>query len=135
MRSLAPPQSSENPDDPKLQADQQLWEEMLWDKWLDPVMALMVAYEMAQSWRSRPENVRDVMKGQLQEAIGNLRTYFGILPDSELIAKIAGFPYTGPASLPLFLTGLRAMANPVPLMRLPLANLTYVGPWITWVGV
>jgi len=52
----------------------------------------MAAYEMAQSWRSKPENIRDAMKGQFQEAIGNLRTYFGILPDSELIAKIAGFP-------------------------------------------
>jgi len=88
----------------------------------------MAAYEMAQSWRSKPENIRDAMKGQFQEAIGNLRTYFGILPDSELIAKIAGFPHTEPASLPLFLTGLRAMDNPVSLMPLPTANLTYVGP-------
>ena len=98
-------------------------------------MALMAAYEMAQSWRSKPENVRETMKGQLEEAIGNLRTYFGILPDSELIAKIAGFPHAEPASLPLFLTGFRAMDNPVPFMPLPPANLTYVGPWITWVGV
>jgi hypothetical protein len=72
---------------------------------------------------------------QNELAIGNLWTYFGILPDSELIEKIAGFSHAEPASLPLFLTGLRAMENPVPLMPLPLANLTYVGPWITWVGV
>jgi hypothetical protein len=70
-------------------------------------MALMAAYEMAQSWRSKPDNGQDAMKDQLQEAIRNLRTYFGILPDSELIAKIAGFADTEPASLPLFLTGLR----------------------------
>jgi hypothetical protein len=36
MRSAAPPQSSELSDDPKLQTDKQLWDDMLWGKWLDP---------------------------------------------------------------------------------------------------
>jgi hypothetical protein len=68
-------------------------------------------------------------------ALANMRRFYAALPDVELIAKIAGLPYTEPHTLPLFLYGLRAMAAPESVKALPAAKLDYAGPWITWLGV
>jgi hypothetical protein len=108
----------------------QEWNNLLYGKWLDPVMAVMAAYELA---RNRP--AEGPFSRPLLEAIANLRAFFAVLPDVEIIARIAGLPYTEPRSLPLFLTGLRAIQNPEPLMPLPMGQVDYVGPWITWIGI
>ena len=71
----------------------------------------------------------------LPVALGNLRTCFSALPDVELIAKLAGMPYTKPERLPLFLAGLQAMSHPELVSALPVNKLEYHGPWITWLGV
>ncbi|HTM50414.1 MAG TPA: caspase family protein [Bryobacteraceae bacterium] len=107
----------------------QEWNNLLYGKWLDPAMAVMAAYELARNRGagSPPDSIL--------VAIANLRAFFAALPDAELIAKIAGLPYTEPVSLPLFLTGLRAMEHPELLMPLPLGQVDYVGPWITWIGI
>jgi hypothetical protein len=130
LRSPEPPAVGDLKVDPKLEKDRESWNNLLYGKWLDPVMALMAAYELASNHKSNKETVY-----WLKEAVGNLRSYFSALPDVELIAKIAGFPHAEPKSLPLFLAGLQALENSDPLMPLPSAKLDYTGPWITWLGV
>jgi hypothetical protein len=129
LRSPAPPQTGDAKNDPKLQADREAWKSLLYGKWLDPVMALMAAYELARHHKSAET------LSYLPGVLGNLRTYFSALPDAEAVARIAGLDYTEPRSLPLFLAGLRAMDNPEPLMPLPAGKLDPGGPWTTWVGV
>jgi hypothetical protein len=129
MRSPVPPASSDLEKDPKLEADRQAWNFLLHGKWLDPVMALMAGYELARHHKS-PQST-----GLLPTAVQNLRTYFSALPDTEAVAKIAGLAFTEPASLPLFMAGVRVLENPGVLMPLPEGLLDYSGLWTTWIGV
>jgi hypothetical protein len=132
LRALEPLASRDAAHDPKLMEDQNRWMDLLYGKWLDPIMALMAAYELARN-AAKSEDIRKA----LGEALGNLRTYFKGLPDVEVIAKLAGQSYAEPDTLPLFLAGLQALGAPDKMMpvRLPANKLDYTGPWITWVGV
>jgi hypothetical protein len=127
-RTPRPPPESRLPDDSKLAADRAAWEDLLYGKWLDPTMAVMAAYELARNRNSPDAHLLDT-------AVANLRKYFSILPDVEIIAKLAGYPWAPPRGLPLFLTGLQAIGQPENLLPLPATKLDYVGPWITWLGV
>jgi hypothetical protein len=132
LRSLDEVAMRRNTDDPKILEDQHRWMELLYGKWLDPVMALMASYELARSVKKS-----DGIKAELDVALGNLRKYFGELPDVEIVARIAGQASKPVTSLPLFLAGLQALGTNVQFMPnyLPPNKLDYTGPWVTWLGV
>ena len=129
-RDPKPPDQGLLDDDEKLAADRQRWQSLLYGKWLDPVMALMAAYELV---RTTPvPYVRDAF---VKEAMGNLRRYFGAIPDVELIAKLAGESYTEPTAAPMFLAGVQALDNTEKVLPFSLFRLDYTGPWVTGLGV
>ncbi|MDQ2898308.1 MAG: hypothetical protein M3Y07_00735, partial [Acidobacteriota bacterium] len=133
LRSPVPPALVAPRMDPQLMKDNESWNNLLYGKWLDPVMALMAAYELAGNRKS--ETSSGLPSGLLNQALTNLREYFPALPDTEVVAKIAGLPHAEPKSSPLFLAGLQALENPEALAPLPMGKLDYAGPWITWLGV
>ena len=132
LRPLDEVATKSNTDDPKVIEDQHRWMELLYGKWLDPVMALMASYELARSVKKS-----DSVKTELDVALKNLRRYFGQLPDVEIVARIAGQSSQPVTSLPLFLAGVQALGSDVPFMphSLPPNKLDYTGPWVTWLGV
>jgi hypothetical protein len=132
LRPVAPPRGGRPSADPKLAEDDKRWMDLLYGKWLDPVMAVMAAYELARSvGRS------DEVNWELDVALGNLRKYFGELPDVELVAKIAGRPNQPVRKLPLFLAGIQALGDDLSFLppSLPANKLDYTGPWVTWLGL
>lgn len=58
------------------------WFELLYGKWLDPVMALIACYELIR--RGAAESQLDSMR----EVLDNMRTYFPGFADTEVIAKL-----------------------------------------------
>jgi hypothetical protein len=132
LRSLEPVSRRSAVDDLKLMEDQDRWRDLLYGKWLDPVMAVMASYELARNVKKSA-----AIEGDLKVALGNLRRYFKELPDVEIVAKIGGQTAQAVTALPLFLAGLQARGNAAALMprSLPMSKLDYTGPWITWVGI
>jgi hypothetical protein len=132
LRPVGPSRDGGPSADPKLAEDERRWMDLLYGKWLDPVMAVMAAYELARSvGRSDEVNL------ELDVALGNLRKYFGELPDVELVAKIARRPNQPARKLPLFLAGIQALGGDLSFLppSLPANKLDYTGPWVTWLGI
>ena len=75
--------------------------ELIYQKWADPVMGLIAAYDMVRAGLSGPEG--EIRRVQLREAVSNLRRFFPGLPDTEAIARLIGEP-SGPLPTPPMLT-------------------------------
>lgn len=129
LRSPAPPPAGDPQKDPQLTKDNDSWNGLLYGKWLDPITALLAAYQLAGNPKT------ETALGFLKQTLANLRAWFPTLPDTEVVARIAGLPHAEPQSSPLFLAGLQALENPEALTPLPMGKLNYAGPWITWLGV
>jgi hypothetical protein len=79
------------------------WNDLIYEKWLDPLMCLIVAFDLVRSGEYRKNRHSfDVM-------IRNLRKYFGGLPDTEALAKMAKQPFTVPSAPPLLLDAYLAL--------------------------
>jgi hypothetical protein len=97
--------------------------EVLERKWLDPIAAAMVGYELIRRGRA----------DQLSLMVHNMATYFPELPDSMALAKLSGVGAAAPLhGVPLFFDGLRAFGDD----RLPLPEtaLDYNSVWTAWRG-
>lgn len=101
------------------------WFDLLYHKWLDPIMALIACYELIR--RGAVENQRGLMK----EVLINMRKYFPGIPDTEIIAKLLGEPNQLSQNPPLLLDGLMALSTREGL-PLPAANLEFSGIWTMW---
>lgn len=101
------------------------WLNLLYGKWLDPVMSLIACYELIR--RGRKE------EASLPTVLGNLREYFPGLADTEAIARLAGHPWTMPAGVPIFLDGAMAMPELLEEER-GTQVLDYRAPWTMWIG-
>lgn len=110
-------------------ADLSAWDMLLYGKWLDPVMAIMAAYELV---RNNSFPMETGKTGSI--VLANLRAYFSELPDVEIIARMAKVPYRSQERLPLFLMGLMALGDYEHLLPLPATHLDTAGPWITWLS-
>jgi hypothetical protein len=109
--------------------EQNLWMDLLYGKWLDPVMAIMGAYELVRT------NSFPMMPGGTGAIVlHNLREYFSTFPDVEVIAKLAKAPYREPERPPLFLVGLLALEHYEQRLPFPATYLDTTGPWITWLS-
>lgn len=97
------------------------WLDLLYGKWLDPVMAIMACYELQRSG----EAVGTVV-------LNNLTEYYGQLPDVAAIATRIDPGVKPPDTVPIFLAGVRTF----PQLQLPLpkGKLDYRGPWTSWIA-
>jgi hypothetical protein len=106
------------------------WNELLYGKWLDPVMSLIGAYELLRQGQNKQN------KNWLRTMIGNLRRYFPGIPDTEAIAKLIGEPSQMPFGPPLLLDGLLAYNEDEEGLFAPPPNkLDYSSPWTRWFDV
>lgn len=103
--------------------------ELLYAKWLDPIATSIATYECVR---------RNVNRDLLPTVAGNMRMFFGDLPDTPAIARLAGVGSPPPIGVPLFLDGLRAFPDHAaalePWMPHPAGLLDYSGPWTVWRG-
>jgi hypothetical protein len=106
-----------------------VWFDLLHGKWLDPLMGLMAAYTLA-----RTPDFSMEPNGMGREVLGNLRACFSVLPDVEVIAKLANVSFEKPKSPPLFLAGLVSLGESEELLPLPRSHLDFRGPWVTWIS-
>jgi hypothetical protein len=104
------------------------WDELTRGKWLDPVMSLIAVYEIIR--RGYLEKVR----GDMQVIVANLRTYFGGIPDIEVIANLTHFPFQRPFHPPLLLDGLLALSDGDDILPLSTDKIDYGSPWVMWRG-
>jgi hypothetical protein len=102
--------------------------DLLYGKWLDPIMSLIGAYELIrQGALAKDPNA-------LNEMLGNLRNYFGGLPDTEAIAKVAGQHWDLPYAAPLLLESVLAFdeTQEQKILPLPYDQVDYGGAWTSW---
>ncbi len=108
--------------------DPDVWLDLVHHKWLDPVMALIAAYDV----------IRHGKIGQAKKLLkmvnSNLRKYFEGMGDIEAIAKLLGSTWKLPTSPPLFLDGVLAFDEIQEKKMLPLSpdRLNYSSPWTVW---
>ena len=99
---------------------------LLWSKWLDPIGASLATYECARRNNADPQTLAEVAR--------NMRTYFGDLPDTAAIVRLAGKDEPPPHGVPLFLDGLRAFKEGEIALPYPASLLDFTGPWTCWRG-
>ena len=110
--------------------DPGVWTDLVHHKWLDPVMALMAAYDVIR------HGTIEQAKRLLKIVNSNLRRYFEGMGDIEAIAKLLGSKWSLPTSPPLFLDGVLAFDEIQENQMLPLSpdRLNYSSPWTVWQG-
>jgi hypothetical protein len=105
------------------QVGDRYWSELLYGKWLNPLMALIACYELIRRGSAD--------KNQMRIVLGNMRTYFPGLPDTEVIAMLVGAEHAPPTSAPLLMDGTMAVSGR-DILPLPEAKLDFEGIWTSW---
>ena len=130
-RSLEPEGSSE---------EARMWMELVYGKWLDPVMSLLAAYYFirrgAAAADPKGNGPESKMNRLLSVMLHNLREYFAGLPDIEAIGKLCKESWQLPTDPPLLLDGVLAFGESEckKMLPLPLGQLDFSGPWTAWRG-
>jgi hypothetical protein len=108
--------------------DPGVWLDLAHHKWLDPVMALIAAYDVLR------HGTIDQARKLLEAVNSNLRTHFEGIGDIEAIAKLLGSKWELPKSPPLFLDGVLAFDEIQEKQFLPLSpdRLNFSSPWTVW---
>lgn len=111
-------------------SDQNVWNDLVHHKWLDPLMALIAAYDVIR------HGSRDEARSLLKIVNSNLKKHFEGMGDVEAIAKLLGSPWTPPTAPPVFLDGVMAFDEIQEKQMLPLSpdKLDYYSPWTAWQG-
>jgi caspase domain-containing protein len=109
-------------------SDRKVWKDLVNHKWLDPLMALIAAYDVIR------HGTRKEARGLLEMVNSNLKKHFEGMGDVEAIAKLLGSPWKMPASPPVFLDGVMAFDEIQEKQMLPLSpdKLDYYSPWTAW---
>ncbi len=110
-------------DTPEL--DDRYWRDLLYGKWLNPLLALVACYELIRrgSVNEKSQEMREVLE--------NMRTYFPGLPDTEVIAMLLNQEYRPLYSPPLLMDGTLAVSGEE-IFPLPQSRLDFDGMWTTW---
>lgn len=116
QREIKPPEAE----------DQALWDELLFGKWIDPVMSLVGCYEIL---RRGDETLRQMVR---ETVVPNLEQYFPGVPDIAAIADSVGLDRPMPKDPPLFREGLLAFPGWEDHLRLPADKLDFNYMWTTW---
>jgi hypothetical protein len=101
------------------------WFELLYSKWLDPVMALIACYELIR--RGAAEQHRDLMDTVLR----NMRQYFPGFADTAVIAGLLNQAADRPGRAPLLMDGV-LMLEDRGILPLPDRQLDYGSIWTSW---
>jgi Caspase domain len=101
------------------------WFDLLYGKWLDPVMALIACYELIRRGAAKSQ------KPAMQEVLGNMRKYFPGFADTEVIAMLVGEPYVRPTTAPLLMDGFIALGA-TDILPLGEAGLDFSSIWTSW---
>jgi hypothetical protein len=111
-------------------ADIGVWNDLVNHKWLDPVMALIAAYDVIR------HGTIEQAKRLLSVVNSNLRKYFEGIADVEAIAKRLDTQWKLPQTAPLLLDGVLAFddVQEKKMLPLPLDTLDYKSPWTSWRG-
>lgn len=110
------------------------WRELVYGKWIDPVMSLIAAYFFIRQGKAGPQ-ANDEDKQLLNTVTRNLRTYFGDLPDVAVIERAMGKRSKLPTATPLILDGVMFLEEDMPkVLAMPESQLDYNGPWTSWRG-
>ncbi len=119
--SLAPPDGQERRE----------LQELLFGKWLDPLLALTAIYETVRRGDLKSEGPK------LREALGNLQSFFGELPDVAVAQQILE-PKKGKAAqltgIPLLRESLMRAPKLMENLPLPGGLLDYGSIWTSWLG-
>ena len=91
-------------------------------QWVDPIGSSLAAYEALRRGR----------RAESREVVANMKRYFGDLPDTACLARLAGDPVARPAGTPLFFDGLRAFPDYATWLPLPASHLDFGGLWSAW---
>ncbi|MDX6404594.1 MAG: hypothetical protein QOH70_2049 [Blastocatellia bacterium] len=111
--------------------DPQQWFNVLYQKWLDPVMTLIASYELIRRGEFKGPSSQNL----LDTMLGNLRTYFTGIPDIEAISKLTNQPWQMPLHPPLLLDGVLAFGTETDrIVPLDPNKLDYGSPWTVWRG-
>ncbi|MDT7603382.1 MAG: hypothetical protein QOF61_1379 [Acidobacteriota bacterium] len=110
--------------------DMGVWNDLVNHKWLDPVMALIAAYDVIR------HGTIEQAKRLLTLVNSNLRKHFEGMADVEAIAKLLGTQWKLPQSAPLLFDGVLAFDDTQEKSMLPLSpdKLDYKSPWTAWRG-
>jgi hypothetical protein len=110
------------------------WMELVYGKWIDPVMSLIAAYYLIRHGKAGP-NAKESDKSLLNTITGNLRTYFGDLPDIAAIERMMGKKVKLPSATPIILDGVLSFESEIgKVLKLPQSKLEYGSPWTSWRG-
>lgn len=112
------------------ETDENAWDDLVNHRWLDPLMALVAAYDIIR--HGTIEQGKKLL-GLVNSA---LRKDFEGMGDVEAIAKLIGADWNVPASPPLLLDGVLAFDDVEEKQMLPLSpdRLDYKSTWTAWRG-
>lgn len=113
------------------ETDEETWDDLVNHHWLDPLMALVVAYDIIR------HGTIEQGKKLLGLVNSTLRKDFEGMGDVEALAKLIGAYWSIPASPPLLLDGVLAFDDVEEKQMLPLSpdRLDYKSTWTSWRGV
>jgi hypothetical protein len=107
------------------QNSDQYWYDLLYAKWIDPLMALIACYELIR------RGALGANRPWMTEVLQNMRNYFPGIPDTEIIASMLGLPSQRTSDPPLLTDGILARTSE-PTYPLPAESLDYASIWTTW---
>ena len=112
------------------ETDEMAWDDLVNHRWLDPLMALVAAYDIIRN--GTIEQSRTLL-GLVNSA---LRKEFDGMGDVEAIAKLIGAEWSMPSSPPLLLDGVLAFDDVQEKEMLTLSpdRLDYKSAWTAWRG-
>lgn len=112
------------------ETDKETWGDLANHRWLDPLMALVAAYDIIR------HGTIEQGKTLLGLMNSTLRKDFDGMGDVEALAKLIGADWNTPASPPLLLDGVLAFDDVEEKQMLPLSpdRLDYKSVWTAWRG-
>ncbi|HVF68361.1 MAG TPA: caspase family protein [Pyrinomonadaceae bacterium] len=112
------------------ETDADSWDDLVNHRWLDPLMALVAAYDIIR------HGTIEQGKKLLGLMNSTLRKDFEGMGDVEALAKLIGAEWGVPASPPLLLDGVLAFDDVEEKQMLPLSpdRLDYKSTWTAWRG-
>ena len=112
------------------ETDKESWDDLANHRWLDPLMALVAAYDIIR------HGTIEQGKKLLGLMNSTLRKDFEGMGDVEALAKLIGAEWSLPASPPLLLDGVLAFDDVQEKQMLPLSpdRLDYKSTWTAWRG-
>jgi Caspase domain len=112
------------------ESDPEAWDDLVNHRWLDPLMALVAAYDI---FRNGTAEQNQKLLGLMNSG---LRAEFEGMGDVEAIAKLIGARWGVPPSPPLLLDGVLAFDDVQEHRMLPLPpeKLDYKSMWTAWRG-